>query len=138
MAKVKEIQNGDIIDFQLVKNGINGDDRVSVKVSGIMGFEAARLIDTELHVKHTALFPYFRDKVGGVDDPTRYNYLIVKDINERLEVIGLPWINEATLKIVDGRNAYITINNWREEFRGPLNTFMAGLGASFVMNVGDK
>lgn len=138
MAKINEVNKGDIIDFQLVQNGIHGDDRVGVKVVGIVTYEVARSIDTELYQKHVALFPYFRDKVGDVDDVTRYDFILVSDVEGGIEVIGTPWVNESTLKIIDGRNAYININNWREEFRAPVLTFLAGLGASYTMNVSDK
>lgn len=126
-------KTGDIVSFQLVVGGINGDERVQVKVaSGTMNYQTALLIDQQLNVKHTSLFPYFRDKVGGVDDPDRYLYVAVQGRNGATEVVGLPWIEASSWRIVNGRISDISITNWREDFRGPLKTFLANLGATYT------
>jgi hypothetical protein len=129
---------GDIVTFQLVKNGIIGDDRVDVKVDGLMQYSTARLIDPQLAIKHKNLYSYFKDKVQNVDDPSVYGYLALIGRNDKLEVIGIPWINDSTFQLIDGRNANIVCTNWREDFRAPLQTFMQSLGAAYTITVFDK
>lgn len=131
-------KSGDIVSFQLVQNGLLGDERSQVKVSGSdLDYQTAKMIDPQLNIKHTTLFPYFKDAVGGVDDPGKYKYAVFKLANGNLEVIGIPWIKESTYRLVDGRIADLQITNFREEFRGPMQTFLANLGATYTMTVRD-
>jgi hypothetical protein len=129
---------GDIVTFQLVVNSVNGDERVDVKVDGLLNYSTARMIDPQLVIKHKNLYPYFKDKVNQVDDPAMYKYLALIGRNGATEIIGIPWINDSTFRVIDGRNATVGITNWREDFRAPLATFMQGLGASYTLNVFDK
>lgn len=131
-------KSGDIVSFQLVQNGLLGDERTQVRVSAAdMDFQTAKLIDPQLNVKHITLFPYFKDAVGGVDNPANYKYAAFQAANGAVEVIGIPWIKDSTYRIVDGRIATLQITNFREEFRGPMLTFLANLGATYTLNVKD-
>lgn len=137
MAIVKPV-TGDIVSFQLVQNGIVGTERVDVKVDGVIRYQTAKQIDPELNVKHNNLFPYFRTEVNNINDPSIYDYMTVIGRNGQTEVIGLPWVNPSTFKVIEGRIATMTIDNWREDFAGPVKTFMTSLGASYTLNVLDK
>lgn len=131
-------KTGDVVSFQLMVNGVNGDERVQVKVVvGDMSYQAALAMEPQLSLKHTALFPYFSSKVGNVDNPDAYNYFAVQLLSGKLEVIGIPWIQESSYRIVDGRVADLAITNFREDFRAPLITFLANLGATYTMTVKD-
>lgn len=130
---------GDIVSFQLVMNGINGGERVEVRVTaGEMDYSTARMIDNQLNVKHAALFPYFKDAVGGVNDPSAYDYITVIGQNGVTEVIGIPWIEPSTWSVIQSRRANLNISNWREDFRGPLSTFLRNLGAVWTLNIFDN
>lgn len=132
-------KTGDVVSFQLVVNGLNGDERVQVKVVvGDMSYQAALLMEPQLGVKHTTLFPYFDEKVGFVDNASNYSYMAVQWPNGKIEVIGLPWIQESSYRIVDGRIATLQITNFREDFRAPILTFMANLGATYTITVKDQ
>jgi len=131
-------KSGDIVSFQLVQNGLLGDERSQVKVAAAdMDYQAAKLIDPQLNVKHTTLFPYFKDAVGGIDNPNQYKYVAFQLANGQVEVIGIPWIKESTYRIVEGRIADLQVTNFREEFRGPMQTFLANLGATYTLTVRD-
>lgn len=133
-------KKGDIVRFQLVRNDLIGGERINSKVdSNTVGYSTAIRIDPELNVKHKNLFPFFQNKVNGIDDPSAYDYLILKDaVNGQLEAIGVPWIQDSTFVIIEGRRADITIETWREDWRGPTLAFFASLGASINLNVQDK
>lgn len=137
MAIVKPV-TGDIVSFQLVQNGILGDERVDVKVDGVLRYQTARQIDPELNTKHNNLYPYFRNEVNNVNDPSSYDYVALVGRNGALEIIGLPWINSSTFRTIEGRIATLAIDNWRTDFEGPLKTFMTSLGASYTIHVQDK
>ena len=131
-------KSGDIVSFQLMVNSVNGDDRVEVTVvAADINYQAALLMEPQLGIKHTALFPYFDSKVGFVNNPANYNYMAVQWRNGEIEVIGLPWIQESSYRIVDGRVATLQVTNFREDFRGPIKTFMANLGATYTLTVKD-
>jgi hypothetical protein len=127
-------KKGDVISFQFVRNGLIGDGKTQVKVEGDMNYIMAKAIDPELNVKHQALFPYFRDAVNQVNDPTAYGYIGIINNNGQLEVIGIPWILASSFQYVQSRRAMINVTNWREEFRAPWETFAAGLGVSWTIN----
>lgn len=131
-------KSGDIVSFQLVVNGVNGDGRTEVKVTGTgLDYQTAKLLEPQLALKHTALFPYFRSKVGSVDNPAVYEYIAVVGSSGKPEVIGLPWILESSYKVLDGRVAAVNITNFREDFRAPLTTFLKNLGAVYTLTVKD-
>lgn len=126
-------RTNDIVDFQLVQNGILGDGRVDVAVTASgLTYETAKLIDPQLNVKHTALFQYFQSKVGGVDNPAAYQYFAVRDSNGSVEVIGIPWVNETTFKVVVGRIRNYSFNNWQEKFEAPFHKFLRDMGISYT------
>lgn len=139
MPDIINPKSGDKVSFQLMVNGVNGDERVQVTViASDINYQAATLMEPQLVLKHTALFPYFDEKVGFVNDPSKYNYMAVQWANGRIEVIGIPWIQESSWRIVDGRIATLQITNFREEFRAPIKTFLANLGATYTLNVKDE
>lgn len=125
---------GDIVTFQLVVNTVNGGERLDVTVDAVnIGYSTAIFVDPELNSKHANLYPYFKDKVQGVNDPTAYNYLVLKGRNGKLEAVGIPWILDSSFKLIQGRRATITIENWQEAWDGPMRTFFAGLNAAIVV-----
>lgn len=127
-------RSGDIVSFQLVANGLIGDERTEVKVSGVgIDYQTALMIDQQIGIKHVALFPYFTEQVGGINDPSAYEYVTFIGRNGIPEAIGIPWIQYSTYKILDGRQATVQITNFREDFRAPLITFLANLGATYTL-----
>lgn len=123
----------DIVDFQLVVNGILGDERKgAVVIAQDLLYSAARLMDPQLQVKHTNLFQYFASAVGNVNDPSAYRYFAVQLANGSMEVIGIPWVNESTFRVVQGRTAIYTINNFEERMRPALAKFLRDLGATYT------
>lgn len=123
---------GDLIDFRLVVDGINGDKRTEVTVAGVLNYATARLIDPQIAVKHANLFSYFQDKVNNINDPASYNYLSYTNRNGQTEVVGIPWILDSSYQTVSGRTQTLVISNWRESWRPTVNTFFANLGANFT------
>lgn len=124
----------DVVDFQLVINGINGDERRGcLVIVPSMTLQGAQLMDPEVASKHTNLFPYFKDKVNGVDNPNAYSYFGIQLPNGKLEVIGIPWVNDATYKAITTRICTYVITNFDEKMRGPLAQRLKELGASYTV-----
>lgn len=129
---------GDIVNFQLVKNDINGGERIGSKITGILDYGTALMIDPQLNVKHAALFPYFSSKVGGVDDPAGYEYITLVGVNGAIEVVGLPWIEDSTYSVIQSQKATYVITNWREAWDGPMTTFLSNLGATYTRTMANN
>lgn len=123
----------DIVNFQLVQNGIVGDERTGATVlAPSMTYQVARFIDPEIAAKHAALFPYFKEKVQGVDDPNGYQYFTIQLPNGRTEVIGYPWVNDVTFVTVKGRTRTYVVSNFEEKMNAPLAKALRDLGATYT------
>lgn len=140
MSKIDEIKKGDKISFSLVKAGIIGDDFIDVTVDSVnAGYDTARIVDPSLASKHANFYPYFKDKVDNVNDPNVYDYIIVKPFpNEsKIIAIGIPWINDSTLKTSETRKAIITIPHFEEYKRNSIETFFNNLNVQYSFEVID-
>lgn len=92
------------------------------------------MMDQQINIKHTNLFAYFKDKVNGVDDPNAYRWFAVMLANGQMEVIGYPWVNESTYKVVAGRTRSYVITNFEQLMEGPLHKALRDLGATYTYN----
>lgn len=138
--KLSEVQKGDLVNFDMITPGIFGDQYRGVLVAGVVDYTVASTIDPELNVKHQAFYPYFKDTVDNVNDPARYDYLLIRPdpAKSELLVIGYPWINPSSLEVTKGRSALITITTWEQRFESPLKDFLANLGVPYTIDIRDK
>lgn len=128
-------KKGDVVSFQFVKNGLIGDGKQAVRVDGEINYNIARSIDPEVNVKHRMLYPYFQGKVNNIDDPTAYGYIVVVNTDGRPEVIGIPWIQDATFQFVQSMRNLVNITNWQPSWEPAFKTFMVSLGANYTSNI---
>ncbi|UYE93432.1 hypothetical protein [Shewanella phage FishSpeaker] len=134
-----EPKKGDIVDFSLENGSIIFASRSGVTVTaGLMDYSTARIVDPQIVSKHQSMFPYFKQKVDNINDPSIYPYMAFKNLNGTIEVIGIPWIKDSTYVTVNTRIATYVISNFKEEFRAPIQTFLSNLGASYTMTVKDQ
>lgn len=139
MASLKTIKKGDIVNFDMIRPGIFGGQYKGALVTAIGDFNVARMIDPDIAQKHANFYPFFKDNVGNVDNPTIYDYLILQlDVTKsNLIAIGFPWINEGSLKTVSTRQATIIIREFQEYHRPPLEDFLNGLNVSYTLTIDD-
>lgn len=137
MDKIAPVK-GDIVNFQLVNNSLVGGERIGSKITGILDYGTAKMIDNELNIKHAALFPYFSAKVGGVDDPNAYSYISLANPQGKIEIVGVPWIEDSTYSVIQSQRTTYVITNWREAWRGPMTTFLSNLGATYTTTTADN
>lgn len=139
MASLKTIKKGDIVNFDMIRPGIFGGQYKGALVTAIGDFNVARMIDPDIAQKHANFYPFFKDSVGNVDNPTIYDYLILQlDVTKsNLIAIGFPWINEGSLKTVSTRQATIIIREFQEYHRPPLEDFLNGLNVSYTLTIDD-
>lgn len=133
------LKKDDIINFDMIRPGIFGDQYKGAIVDGIIGFNSARYIDPEIFQKHANFYPFFKDKVDNVDDPQVYDYLSLRlnKMDPKLTIIGIPWINQDTLKTIQSRHATVIIQHFQEFHRAPLNDFLKNLNVTYTLTVDD-
>lgn len=124
--------NGDKVTFQLVAPNIIKNNFTNCTSQGIVTYEVARQIDTELRNKHSNLYPFFKDKVNSVDDPNYTSgYLMVLLTNGVLVPVGVPWINEDTFSVVSSETRVYTFPSWMSKYESSLHDLLANLGAQY-------
>lgn len=136
MSLLDEVKRGDRITFSLVKAGIVGDTYTSVLVDSRAGYATAAHISTDLGSKHANLYPFFKDKVDGINDASKYEYLIIQpnELSQSLIAIGIPWINEATVKSAATKTLRLDLLNFEEYKRPALETFLNNAKISYVLS----
>lgn len=134
---IQNLKKGDIIDFDMIRPGIFGDQYKAALISGIVDYNTARMIDPEINAKHANFYPFFQNTVDNVNNPNVYDYLVLQlDVTKsNLVVIGYPWINPQSLKTVSSRYATVIIRNFQEHQRAPLVDFLKNLNVEYTLTV---
>uniref|UniRef100_A0AAU8L0W3 SH3 fold domain-containing protein n=1 Tax=Pantoea phage Survivor TaxID=3232176 RepID=A0AAU8L0W3_9CAUD len=137
---IKLIKDGDIVNFDMIKPGIFGDQYKAAIVSAVCDYNTARIVDPDINSKHANFYPFFKDSVDNVDNPNIYKYLILQldKTVSKLVVIGFPWINQDSLKTIQTRYATVIIQNFQEYHRAPLVDFLENLGVTYQYTVSDQ
>ncbi|QDB70461.1 hypothetical protein CF8_0048 [Aeromonas phage CF8] len=138
--KINELRKGDIVNFDMIAPGIFGSQYKGVLVQGVVGYEAASLIDPEVNVKHQNFYPKFKENVNNINDPTTYDYLLIKPdaATNQVIVIGEAWIMPGSLEVTKGRTAQILIGDWQARYDAPVRDFLNNLNVSYTLQVTDK
>lgn len=135
MTILDTVAKGDRISFTIIRSGIITDTYTGVLVdSSTAGYATARAVTNDINSKHANLFPYFKDAVDNINDPSKYDYLIIKpsDLKEELVAIGIPWINASSVKIAKTSTVKLELYNFEEYKRASLETFLKNAGITYV------
>lgn len=136
MSILDTVRRGDRITFSLIRAGIAGDTFTNVLVDSVVGYGTARLVSTDLNSKHANLYTFFKEKVNNVNDPSAYDYLIIKpnDTKEEYVAIGKPWINQDSVQNANTKNEMLELFNFEEYKRPSLITFLENSGISYAFS----
>lgn len=133
MVNISDIQNDDLISFQLIKSGIMDSSFKSVIFHGLVSYNVAILSDSEIVIKHNTLYPHFTDKDNN-SNPQQYKYLMVQDTStSKLVPIGTPWINQSTLEILTNATWHIEITSMNVKQQNYLEDILNRLGCPFIL-----
>lgn len=140
MTDITSIKKDDIINFDMITPGIDGDQYKAALVNSIAPYGVARLIDPSINVKHANFYPFFKDSVDNVNDPSVYDYFILQLDKTKSDytVIGFPWINVDSLTTLTTRNATVIIQAFQEWQRAPLLDFLNSLNVGYVIKIDDQ
>jgi len=139
MTLITNIKNNDIVNFDMIAPGIFGAQYKAALVSTIAPYSVASLIDPSIQEKHANFYPFFKESVDNVNDPTIYNYLILQldKTKSALTVIGIPWINADSLKTIGTRQATFIIQDFQEYQRAAVLDFLNNLNVKYTFIVQD-
>jgi hypothetical protein len=59
---------------------------------------------------HVAVYPYL-NSLGVPDDPSQYDYVKVRTASGTITYLGMPWINESSITVVNSVVLVVTIDN---------------------------
>jgi hypothetical protein len=85
-----------------------GNDFQNVTVLSILDPETAGLY-IDIRAMHIRVFP--RLPASTPDDPTSYNYVKLKTASGETRVIGMPWINQASIELVERSTTVFEVAN---------------------------
>lgn len=137
MSALSTLQKNDIVDFDMIRPGLFGDQYKAALITAITDFGTARLIDPDIQAKHALFYPFFKDSVDNVNNPDVYNYMILQldPTKSSRTVIGFPWIDKDSLKTIQSRYATVIIQNFQEYQKSPLEDFLSGLNVTYQLTI---
>ena len=100
--ELKKVYSFDVYPSQLL-----GNDFQNVTVLSILDFDTA-LQFMDVPALHTNVFPTL--PAGTPDDPAAYDYVKIKTASGQNTILGIPWINQATIALVESRKMTIVID----------------------------
>lgn len=96
-----------VYDFDVWPASIIGNNFKGVTVLALMDNEtASKEFDTQAaHIQVYPLVP------GMVNDPNGYDYVKIKTTSGVTTIVGLPWIKEDTVQLVESRTITVKVGN---------------------------
>lgn len=99
---------GKTLSFDVYPGTVIGSTFSNVKVLAILDRDTANIwIDTA--AMHVNVYPMLPN--GVPDDPSQYQYVKLQHPNGKISVVGIPWINESTIQVIEVGTLVITVDN---------------------------
>lgn len=128
---------GDTISFEVYAGSILSQDYDNVKVQAII---PAHLCDTfgyDVFALHSQIYRLIPD--GRMEDnPRSYHYLLVESENGGTRIVGLPWINENTIRVFKQNVATFRVDNIDQEDINRIADVIAQYGYACTVKINDK
>jgi hypothetical protein len=96
-----------VYNFDVYPSSVIGSNFKGVTVLAIMDSETAnKEFDTQS--AHIQIYPFVP---GMVNDPKGYDYIRIRTISGETTIIGIPWIKEETIQLVESRTITVKLGN---------------------------
>lgn len=105
---------GNLVTFDTVAPAILGNDYQNLKVVGIFDRDTAKMW-RDVDSMHANVYPFMDSSIEN--DSTAYQYVKLVGENGHEVVLGVPWINESTIRVVARGKLTIVINDLSVEDR---------------------
>jgi hypothetical protein len=122
---------GQTYSFNVYPSNLLGADWDNVKVSSIMSYEDA-MKEEDVTSLHIQFYPYFGPPTNTPNDPASYLYIRVKTQNGNSQILGVAWIDDATVTLVTAQTITATISNVTPQDVPKVQAILAANGYNFV------
>ena len=95
-----------VYSFTLYPATVIRGDFTDVTIMATMDYETALTI-ADIPAVHANVYPYLPS--GTPNDPSQYDYVKVKLSSGAITVLGMPWINQSTITLVQSLTATVII-----------------------------
>lgn len=95
-----------VYSFTLYPATVIRGDFTDVTIMAIMDYDSALQLG-DIPSIHTNVFPYL--PAGTPNDPSQYDYVKIKLSSGVITVLGMPWINQTTITLVQSLTATVII-----------------------------
>lgn len=126
---------GDEISFELKVSAILAQDYDHVIVKGVVPASSCDIFGLDAYATHEQVYPLLPE--GSVaNDADSYSYLLVENLQGQKRVVGLPWINESTIKIHRKQTAVFTVLDIKQEDVVKIRDVIARYGYNCTFSIG--
>lgn len=102
--------SGAVVDFTVAAPEILTQGWLNVTINSVMDMSTAQDLGLDVMSMHNNIYPTIKDK-GVPNDPSQYQYVRVTKPSGAVMVLGIPWINEASIKLVERHNIVVRISD---------------------------
>lgn len=95
-------------DFEVYPSSLLGTDFKNVTIEGTITPELAQR-EIDIFAQHRQFYPMLPNTTP--DDATAYDYVVIRTQGGIRRILGLAWIDENTITLVESRTMVITIPN---------------------------
>lgn len=95
-----------VYTFSVYPSFVFDTDFKYITVLGVVDYETATKY-TDVYPLHAKVYPYL--PAGTPNDPKAYDYLLIKTTAGNTMVIGIPWIKENTIELIESRTIRVLV-----------------------------
>lgn len=105
MADISNVKAGQVLSFKLHTKLLR-DMYTRVPVLGVAGYEIAKTY-TDVDAIHANIYGDLPE--GTPESPSEYDYLLIKDVEEKVHAVGVPWIKDP-VRVVKRSKIHVEID----------------------------
>lgn len=122
---------GQTYSFNVYPSNLLGTDWQNVKVTSVMSFEDA-MKDEDVTSLHVQFYPYFGAQTNTPNDPAAYLYIKVKTQSGATQILGVAWIDDASVTLVTAQTITATITQVTPQDIPKIQAILAANNYNFV------
>lgn len=102
-------QIGAMYSFEVYAPSILTSSFKNVVAEGVLREAQAKQLGLDTRAMHARVFPYLPS--GTPNDPSAYNYALFRTLTGETTILGIPWIRDSTVSLIDAQTLSIKIGN---------------------------
>lgn len=133
-AILGQMSIGDLVSFDLLVGSVVTQNYDRVKIAGVIPASHADKFGEDVYALHAQVFRLLPE--GTVDDdPESYQYLVVEYDTGNTRIVGIPWINDKTIKVFTRTSATFKIEDLSQEDANDIRDYIARKGYHVTLTV---